>query len=259
MTLSMYLELRQTRFHDLRRSSALSLLAHAGLLLLIGFAVTHSRAHFTPPDIQPLRLDVDLPAVMVSSAGTVAPSTSRVEAAVPQVAAPPRPVMAATHAEERLTLSGAQQDLVPAAPDSVELGSGPVGGVATFVATETISKRFFGEDTDNPLGGLPSHSTAMGLGGGNGIEGPISLRRDMKPVYPLGCRQRGEEGTVVIEATVLPDGRAGTVAVVTSSRYPELDRAATRAVERAAFNPATENGRVVEAQARITIVFRLTN
>ena len=254
----MYMETRASRLPDLQRSSALSLLAHAGLLLLIGFAVTHSRAHFTPPVIQPLRLNVDLPAVMVSSAGTVAPSASPVEATVPQIAAPPRPIMT-THAEERLTLSGALQDLAPAAPDAVELGSGPVGGVATFVATETIGKRFFGADTDNPLGGLPGHATALGLAGGNDREGPISLRRDMKPVYPLGCRQRGEEGTVVIEATVLPDGRAGTVAVIASSRYPELDRAATRAVERAAFNPATENGRAVEAQARITIVFKLTN
>ena len=254
----MYMETRASRLPDLQCSGALSLLAHAGLLLLIGFAVTHSRAHFTPPEIHPIRLDVDLPAVTVSSAGTVAPSTSPVEAAVPQVAAPPRPVMTA-HAEERLTLSGAPQDLAPAAPDSVELGSGPIGGVATFVATETIGKRFFGEETDNSLSGLSGHSTALGLAGGNDREGPISLRRDMKPVYPLVCRQRGEEGTVVLEATVLPDGRAGTVAVVTSSRYPELDRAATRAVERAAFNPATENSRAVEAQARITIVFKLTN
>ena len=64
---------------------------------------------------------------------------------------------------------------------------------------------------------------------------------------------------MVVEAVVSPDGRATSVSVLTSSRSAELDRAAVRAVERATFNPATENERAVEARARITIVFRLTN
>ena len=63
----------------------------------------------------------------------------------------------------------------------------------------------------------------------------------------------------MLDATVAADGRPLRVALLASSRSAELDAAARRAVERAWFNPATEDGRPVEAHARITIVFRLTD
>ena len=256
----MYLDTKMARTPDLRRSSAVSLAVHAALVLLIGVAVTHSQARFTPPVLQTIRLDVELPAPMAAASTLASPSASPVEAAVPQVAAPPRPALAAQN-EERLTLSAAPQDMAPAAPDSVAPLAAQGGGVTTFVATETIGKSIFGSGAESMLDGLAAgHSAAAGRNGnGTGIEGPISLRRDMKPLYPLGARQRGEEGTVVLETTVAPDGRSSAVNVVSSSSFADLDRAAVKAVERAAFNPATEDGRTVEARARITIIFRLTN
>jgi len=258
----MYSETRDTRTPDLRASGAVSLAVHGAMILLVGVAVTHSRANFTPPVMQTIRLDVDLPAP-VAAAGTIAsPSASPVEAAVPQVAAPPRPTMTAQN-EERLALSATPQDVAPAAPDSVTPLATESGGVTTFVATEITGKRIFGTGATDALDGLglpAGYPTAAGRNGnGAGIEGPISLSRDMKPHYPLGARQRGEEGTVVLETTVAPDGHASAVAVVSSSRFAELDRAAVKAVERASFHPATEDGRTIEARARITIIFRLTN
>jgi protein TonB len=260
----MYSETRDTRTPDLRASGAVSLAVHGALILLIGVAVTHSRARFRPPTLQTIRLDVDLPTPVAAASTLASPSASPVEAAVPQVAAPPRPAMLAAQNEERLALSAAPQDVAPATPDSVAPLASEAGGVTTFVATETTAKRIFGTGAaDDALGGLgfpAGHPAAAGRNGnGAGIEGPISLRRDIKPRYPLGARQRGEEGTVVLETSVAPDGRASAVAVVSSSRFAELDRAAVKAVEQAAFNPATEDGRIVEAQARITIIFRLTN
>lgn len=258
----MYSETRASRTPDLRASGAVSLAAHAALILLIGAAVMHSRANFTPPTLQTIRLDVDLPAPVATASTLASPSASPVGAAAPQVAAPPRPAMAAQN-EERLALSAAPQDVAPAAPDSVAPLASEAGGVTTFVATEITGKSIFGTGATDALGGLglpAGHPTAAGRNGyGAGIEGPISLRRDMKPRYPLGARQRGEEGTVVLLTTVAPDGHASAVAVASSSRFAELDRAAVKAVEQAAFNPATEDGRTVEAQARITIIFRLTN
>ena len=56
----MYAETRDSRTPDLRASGAVSLVVHGVLILLVGVAVTHSRAQFTPPTIQMLRLDVDL-------------------------------------------------------------------------------------------------------------------------------------------------------------------------------------------------------
>lgn len=253
-------ETKATRTPDLRFSSVVSLAMHALLLLIVGVAVTHSRAQFTPPTLQTIRLDVDLASPVSTENAQTTPSASPVNAAVPQVVAPPRPAAAMAN-EERLMPSATPQDVAPTAPDSVDVLVSPADGVATFVSTETSSKRIFGSGAEGVLHAIPSGPTgpAGSSGNGFGIEGPISLRNGMKPLYPLGARQRGEEGTVVLETTVTPDGHASAIAVISSSRFTELDRAAVKSVEHAVFNPASENGHAVAAQARITIIFRLTN
>jgi protein TonB len=252
----MYAETRASRTPDLRLSSSLALGVHALLLLLVGAAVTQSRARFTPPAFQTIQIDVDLPAPMAADGTRDTPSASPVQAAVPQqLVAPPRPSLAVLH-EERLAPAAVTQAVTPPMEQA--------GDAATFVTSGTITKSIFGAATEDvpaagpPAGSGPAAAPGPAAGSGAGIEGPISLRRDMRPPYPPGARQRGEEGTVVLETTVAPDGRATAVAVVSSSRFADLDRAAVKAVERATFNPATENGRAIEAQARITIIFRLT-
>ena len=256
----MYAETRDSRTPDLRASGAVSLVVHGVLILLVGVAVTHSRAQFTPPTIQMLRLDVDLATPVAAENALAVPSASPVEAAVPQVAALPRPALAMQQNEERMMPSAAPQDVAPAAPDSVEPRVSPAGGVTTFVATENTAKSLFGSGAEGAPEATPAGPAGPANSGGSvGIEGPISLHSGMKPLYPLGARQRGEQGTVVLDTTVAPDGHASTVTVASSSGFAELDRAAAKAVERARFNPATENGRAVEARARITIIFRLTN
>lgn len=252
---------RASRLPDLRTGSAVSLVVHAALLLLLASAVTHTRAVFTPPTIRSIQLDVDVPAPVAAEAALVTPSASPVQAAVPQVAAPPRPALA-PQSEERLAPTAGGQDLAPAAEDSVApAGGAEAGGVTTFVATEATGKSLFGTGVDGLRDVLPAGlpSSAGSSGNTPGIEGPISLRRDMKPVYPRSARQRGEQGTVVLEAVVAPNGRATSVSIVTSSGFADLDRSARDAVEHAAYAPAQEDGRAVEARARITIIYKLTN
>ena len=251
-------ETKADRQADLRLGGALSLALHLGLILTIGIAVTHSRAHFTPPVVQVIHLNVDLPAPVSAENTLASPSASPVDSSVPQVSAPPRPVLAKQN-EERLLPSAAPQDVAPAAPEPIAPLTMAAGSVVTGEAT---TKQIFGAGGEGVLKAAvaPAHAApAVTSGSGVSIEGPISLRNGMKPLYPLGARQRGEEGTVVLETIVTPDGRATAVTVVTSSRFADLDRAAARAVERATFNPATDEGRTVEARARITIIFRLTN
>ncbi|MEI6211778.1 MAG: TonB family protein [bacterium] len=256
----MYAETKTSRTPDLRLSGSLSLAVHGVLLLLVGLAVTQSRARFTPPAIQTIRLDVDLPAVVATENHLSTPSASPVAAAVPQASEAPRPVMTSQNSEDRLAPSAASQEMAPAAPDSVAPAAEPAGGVTTYVATETTAKCMFGSGDAPETAAIPTVSGIPGAPGRDSSrEGGISLQRDLKPLYPLGARQRGEEGTVVLETTVAPGGRASAVVVITSSGVADLDRAAIRAVERASFNPATEDGRAVEARARLTIVFRLTN
>lgn len=254
----MYAETKTSRTPDLRLSGTLSLAVHGMLLLLVGVAVTSSRARFTPPVIQTIRLEVDLPAVVAAESPTLVPSASPVEAAVPQASDTPRPAMTSHNNEDRLAPFAVPQEMAPAAPDSVAPMSAADGGVTTFVTTETVTKSIFGTGDVPDARALPVLPGIPGIPGRSN-DGAISLHRDLKPQYPMGARQRGEEGTVVLETLVALDGRASAITVISSSGFADLDRAAVRAVERASFNPATEDGRAVEARARLTIVFRLTN
>ena len=72
---------------------------------------------------------------------------------------------------------------------------------------------------------------------------PPSPRRRIKPDYPKGARQRGEEGDVTLE--------------LASCGFPELEQAAVQAVQRARFTPARRGSSAVPATARITLTFRL--
>ncbi len=96
---------------------------------------------------------------------------------------------------------------------------------------------------------------------GGGSQGRIdahpSLARPIRPVYPIGARRRGEEGSVILDVTVGPSGRADSVTLVTSSGFPDLDRAAQRAAEQARFKPGKRDGKAVSSTARLTLVFRL--
>lgn len=58
------------------------------------------------------------------------------------------------------------------------------------------------------------------------------------PVYPMMSRRLREQGTVLIELTVLPDGKATGVTLKKSSGYRRLDEAALEAVKRWKFVPA---------------------
>jgi protein TonB len=80
-----------------------------------------------------------------------------------------------------------------------------------------------------------------------------------RPPYPASARERGQQGRVVLHVRVGANGRALSVRVVRSSRYPVLDRAAQNAVRRWRFRPAMKNGKSVTATAMVPISFRLRN
>jgi len=103
-------------------------------------------------------------------------------------------------------------------------------------------------------------TTLQSAGGGGGygrIDAHPSLEQAIKPSYPIGARRRGEEGTVVLDVTVNPKGRASDVRLVSSCGFSELDNAAQRAAGQARFKPGTSNGQPVESAARLTLIFRL--
>jgi periplasmic protein TonB len=77
------------------------------------------------------------------------------------------------------------------------------------------------------------------------------------PFYPESCRTRGEEGRVVIEVEILPNGSAGSIVVTGSSGYPALDSAAVNSARNSYFTPAKRNGVPVASYKRFVINFNL--
>ena len=89
------------------------------------------------------------------------------------------------------------------------------------------------------------------------VDAPPKPRKTIRPDYPKGARQRGEQGDVVLEIRVGADGLVDYVSVVESCGHSELDEAAVRAAKAAHFTPAKAGGRSVASTARLTLTFRL--
>ena len=89
------------------------------------------------------------------------------------------------------------------------------------------------------------------------LDAPPKLRRNIKPDYPKGARQRGEQGDVVLEIRVNAEGTVDDVKVATSSGFAELDEAAVKAARAAKFSPARSGHDPVASTARLKLQFKL--
>ena len=83
------------------------------------------------------------------------------------------------------------------------------------------------------------------------------LQRRVEPYYPQAARRSRREGWVEVEFTVQPDGHVDAVKVLQSKPGSVFDLAATTAVQRWVFAPATRNGKPVAASLRQRLDFRL--
>ena len=61
------------------------------------------------------------------------------------------------------------------------------------------------------------------------IDAPPKPHKTIKPDYPKGARQRGEQGEVILEIRVNAAGIVDHVDIVSSCGFSELDEAAVRA------------------------------
>ena len=89
------------------------------------------------------------------------------------------------------------------------------------------------------------------------IDAPPRPKRSIRPVYPKGARQRGEQGEVTLEIRVNAEGSVDEVKVVASSGFPELDAAALKAAKAAKFTPARSGRDAVASTARLKLNFKL--
>ena len=79
------------------------------------------------------------------------------------------------------------------------------------------------------------------------------------PEYPWKSRRKGEEGKVVLEVTIDPEGRPQNITVINSSGFSRLDAAAEKAVLQGSFVPANKNGSPIESKTTLSFHFKITD
>ena len=89
------------------------------------------------------------------------------------------------------------------------------------------------------------------------LDAPPKPKRTIRPDYPKGARQRGEQGDVILEIRVNAEGTVDDVKVATSSGVAELDEAAVKAAKAAKFSPARSGHDPVASTARLRLSFKL--
>jgi protein TonB len=77
----------------------------------------------------------------------------------------------------------------------------------------------------------------------------------VNPIYPAEARIQRLAGLVALDATVAEDGSIDNIKII--SGPPLLASAATAAVKQWRYSPSTLDGKPIEVQKRITIVFKL--
>jgi protein TonB len=84
------------------------------------------------------------------------------------------------------------------------------------------------------------------------------FRRRFQPDYPPTSRRLGEEGSVVLQVLVGPDGKVQEGKIKTSSGFPRLDEAALKHALRAwRFTPGTEDGAPVTVWHSVKVTFKI--
>jgi len=100
----------------------------------------------------------------------------------------------------------------------------------------------------------PNEMPAFGASVSQGIV-EANLIRKVEPSYPADARLRRLSGPVTLDATIGIDGSVKTVSVVSGTAI--LASAAKSAIREWRFSPAKLDGKPIETQKRITVVFRL--
>lgn len=205
-------------------------------------------------------------------------ASTRASAAVaptPAAAAPARPTApdrgvrarrAASAADARRGPLAVSADTAPATRSGPDAGPTRVVALAPEASEPAVSAGPAAAASAAQERGAPA-GTGTGVGVGAGADagpafGPGDVDRvarpaqPIRPLYPSGARQRGEEADVVVEARVGALGAVDDVAVLRSAG-PDFDEEAARAVREARFHPALRAGERVPSRVALRVHFRL--
>jgi protein TonB len=136
--------------------------------------------------------------------------------------------------------SAAADVAVPAVPATSTIGGAKTGIAAAPVAAKAVFAR--------PVGG-----------GGGDLAAKPRYRTNPRPPYPIASERRGEEGIVLLNVAVNPNGLPAAISLNHSSGHPLLDQAAIDGVRRWTFEPARAGGVPVFSLAVVPVRFSLAD
>jgi protein TonB len=141
---------------------------------------------------------------------------------------------------------------------------------------DSVSERVQKPDIDVPVFPLPDVTSDSTDASGEAKDGQLptaagpvvrtpanlmGLSRDFAAVvracYPAGARRDAEEGLLKLAVTIGTGGQVRSWRVVESTGFPRLDAAAACVLDKLRFNAAREDGRAVQSEVLLPIVFRL--
>jgi protein TonB len=85
----------------------------------------------------------------------------------------------------------------------------------------------------------------------------VDVTQPHAQVYPESAQANGEEGTVLVNVYVHPNGKVGKYNLAQSSGFGDLDNAALESVLNWRFVPATRDGDQVSDWTTVKIVYQL--
>ena len=144
-------------------------------------------------------------------------------------------------------------DAEPAATPPPAPAAAPEQNQAASVAQQPTPAIRLGDDA------LPARSNPGAYAFGDAVvpAEPDAAVHNTPPAYPKEAARRGEQGTVVLDIHVSPDGSVSAVDVETSSGSASLDHAARTAAARWRFRPALQAGAAVASDFLMRVTFEL--
>jgi protein TonB len=228
----------------LQYAGLVSAAVHGAVLAGLLLSFRHAIPVRDPPDQEAA---VEL--VMIENKGaniTTAPRQPSPEVAVPTPPSPPPPPP-----PDKVAADEAVPPVPPPPPPAAAPPSVPRPPIAAPPVPHAQ------EAPQISLGGTDSDTNAIATGP-NLIPASVDTKFHNKdPVYPAEASIRGEHGAVTLLIHVSPEGLASDVDIAQSSGYTALDRAARDAVLKWHFLPAVRDGRPIEFEMPLRVVFRL--
>jgi protein TonB len=206
---------------------------------------------------QPTTVPSSAPQLTATTAAPATPNPIPVAAPKPAAAPPPQPVAEAKPAAPKVTPSMMSQSL-SARPMSAQRAN--AGGVEAAPALDAPVESDAGSAA---LSGISSGARVPNLAPPTiQPEQPVRIGGDVKeplliasvlPVYPIGARQAGVQGDVVVGTTI--DKTGSVVKMHVLSGPPLLRQAALDALRRWKYEPSKLNGQPVAVEMQVTIKF----